>query len=132
MQKIPETFALIYGSALGDVAKLKMPNGRTWHIGLTRAGRTIWLQDGWDEFVQYYSISAGYFVVFKYARNSKFYARNSKFHVVILDETSCEIDYPAIHNLSSEEDEMETESEDSVEIIECSNIGSPSKFTHIV
>lgn len=107
MQRIPDTFARRHGKNLSVAAKLKLRDGRTWHIGLTRDGRKIWLQHGWDEFINYYSISSGYFVVFKYVKNSKF-------HVVILDDSSCEMEYPAFQNSSSVP----------------SNIASPSEFIH--
>ncbi|KAK1559236.1 hypothetical protein Q3G72_012256 [Acer saccharum] len=92
-------------------------------MGLVRDGRTIWFRDGWHDFVKYNSISAGYFLLFKYGGNSNF-------NVLIFDLTACEIEYPYYgkependrHNLSRKD---ESENEDSIEIIDL-NRAKPS------
>ncbi|KAK3219441.1 hypothetical protein Dsin_013411 [Dipteronia sinensis] len=113
---ISKKFVRIFGNELSTAATLTVPNGRVLKVGLIRDGRTIWFRDGWHDFVQYNSISAGYFLVFKYGGNSNF-------NVLIFDLTACEIEYPYYgkesendrHNLSRQD---ESENEDSVEIID--------------
>ncbi|KAJ0011049.1 hypothetical protein Pint_34522 [Pistacia integerrima] len=84
---IPQMFVKKFGNELSDIATLEVPNGRAWLIGLTKDGTKIWFRDGWHDFVQYHSISVGYFLVFKYLKNSTF-------QVLIFDSTACEIHYP--------------------------------------
>ncbi|KAI9182702.1 hypothetical protein LWI28_028032 [Acer negundo] len=112
--RISKKFVRIFGNELSTVT-LTVPNGQVWKVGLIRDGRTIWFRDGWHDFVQYNSISAGYFLVFKYGGNSNF-------NVLIFDLTACEIEYPYYgnelendrHNLSRQD---ESENEDSIAII---------------
>ncbi|KAJ0077415.1 hypothetical protein Patl1_36258 [Pistacia atlantica] len=80
-------FVKKFGNELPDIATLEVPNGQVWLVRLTKDGRKIWFQDGWDDFIQYHSISVGYFLVFKYVKNSTF-------QVLIFDSTACEIHYP--------------------------------------
>ncbi|KAJ0009835.1 hypothetical protein Pint_34519 [Pistacia integerrima] len=84
---IPEKFVKKFGNELPDIATLEVSNGQVWLVRLTKDGRKIWFQDGWDDFIQYHSISVGYFLVFKYVKNSTF-------QVLIFDSTACEIHYP--------------------------------------
>ncbi|KAK1559151.1 hypothetical protein Q3G72_011214 [Acer saccharum] len=84
---IPEKFVRKFGDELSAVAKLTVPNGHAWHVGFTKAGRKMWFDDGWPDFVNHFSICAGYFLVFRYGKNSNF-------HVLIFDKTACEIRYP--------------------------------------
>ncbi|KAJ0011044.1 hypothetical protein Pint_34525 [Pistacia integerrima] len=85
--EIPQMFVKKFGNELSDIATLEVPNGRVWLIGLTKDGTKIWFRDGWHDFVQYHSIAVGYFLVFKYLKNSTF-------QVLIFDSTACEIHYP--------------------------------------
>ncbi|KAK1558771.1 hypothetical protein Q3G72_006385 [Acer saccharum] len=84
---IPEKFVRKFGDELSDVASLRVPNGQVWHVRLTKDGKKIWFHVGWHDFVKYHSICVGYFLVFKYGKNSNF-------NVLIFDMTSCEIQYP--------------------------------------
>ncbi|KAJ0077168.1 hypothetical protein Patl1_35981 [Pistacia atlantica] len=70
--EIPQMFVKKFGNELSDITTLEVPNGRVWLIGLTKDGTKIWFRDGWHDFVQYHSISVGYFLVFKYLKNSTF------------------------------------------------------------
>ncbi|KAI9181546.1 hypothetical protein LWI28_016025 [Acer negundo] len=85
--RIPEKFVRKFGDELSDVATLRVPNGRVWHVRLTKDGKKIWFHVGWNDFVKYHSICVGYFLVFKYGKNSNF-------DVLIFDMTACEIQYP--------------------------------------
>ncbi|KAL5788452.1 hypothetical protein ACOSP7_005401 [Xanthoceras sorbifolium] len=85
--RIPEKFVRKFRDELSAVVTLTVPNGRIWHVQLTKDEKNIWLHDGWHDFVKYHSICAGHFLVFKYGKNSNF-------HVLIFDKTACEIQYP--------------------------------------
>ncbi|XP_031249457.1 B3 domain-containing transcription factor VRN1-like [Pistacia vera] len=84
---IPGKFARKFWSELSGVAKLRVSSGLVWQVGLTKYARKIWFKDGWHNFAETNSIKIGYFVVFKYVKNSTF-------DVLIFDTTACEIQYP--------------------------------------
>ncbi|KAK0581877.1 hypothetical protein LWI29_019058 [Acer saccharum] len=124
MQIIPEKFVRRFGDEISDVAKMRLPNGSVWHVKLVKDGKNIWFHDGWHDFVKYHSICAGHFLVFKYARNSKF-------HVLIFDQSACEVQYPNYceependGQKSLQRDEMEID--DAVEIIGVRTPNPPS------
>lgn len=76
-----------YGETLSSPVVLKLPSGLEWKVGLTTCQGTVWLQEGWPEFVDHLSIRRGHLLAFRYEGNSHF-------HVVIFDTTATEIDYP--------------------------------------
>ncbi|KAJ4716409.1 B3 domain-containing transcription factor VRN1 [Melia azedarach] len=98
--RIPPKFVRKFGHELSSAATLIIPNGRLWQVSLTKDGKNVWFNDGWHHFVEYHSISVGYFLVFKYKRNSSF-------HVFILDLTACEINYP--YNVDDSQCDIEDE-----------------------
>ncbi|XP_059435029.1 B3 domain-containing transcription factor VRN1-like [Corylus avellana] len=85
--RIPVKFVMEFGYELSDVATLTVPNGHFWQVGLEKANKEIWFDDGWQDFMESHSIHYGYFLVFRYERNSKF-------HVLVFDNTATEIHYP--------------------------------------
>ncbi|WRX13353.1 B3 DNA binding domain - like 10 [Theobroma cacao] len=120
--KIPKKFVGKFGHELSSLATFVLPNGRKWKIGLTKADDRIWLDDGWHEFVEYNSIRYGYFLIFRYERNSTF-------HVIIFDNSACEVHYPSYVPSNDEElndgesekhsihQDSETEEDDSPEFL---------------
>lgn len=88
VQPIPKKFLGKFGDELSSIATLTLPNGHDWLVGLTKDEGKVWFHHGWHDFVEYHSICVGYFVVFKYAKNSNF-------RVLIFDTTACEIPYPS-------------------------------------
>ncbi|KAK0581587.1 hypothetical protein LWI29_015502 [Acer saccharum] len=116
LQRIPEKFVRIFGDELSNEVTLTVPNGRVWQVGLTKEERKIWFHDGWHEFVQYHSISTGYFLVFKYGKKSTF-------NVLIFDLTACEIEYPYV------KEEPEIVNEDSVKIMDFTTTPNPTFHT---
>ncbi|KAG7993801.1 hypothetical protein I3843_01G024200 [Carya illinoinensis] len=84
---IPRRFVRKHGEGLSNLAFLNLPNGVEWKLELTRCDGEIWLQKGWQEFLEYYSVKPGHFLVFRYEGNSRF-------HVLIFDMSATEIDYP--------------------------------------
>jgi hypothetical protein len=87
LQRIPDEFITRFGNELGNVAKITVPNGREWDMELKKCGNGVFLSNKWEEFAEYYSISYGCYLDFKYEGNSEF-------NVVIYDTTSVEICYP--------------------------------------
>ncbi|XP_050263972.1 B3 domain-containing transcription factor VRN1-like [Quercus robur] len=85
---------------LSTVATLIAPYGDIWQVGLKKADNNIWFRNGWQDFAEYHSICYGYFLVFRYERNSSF-------HVLIFDKTATEIQYPPRKNCKLEDHQVE-------------------------
>ena len=75
-----------YGENFSSPTYLKLPNDAKRRVELTKCNDEVWLQKGWKEFAECYSLKQGHFVVFRYEGNSHF-------HVLIFDEIATEIDY---------------------------------------
>ncbi|EYU30825.1 hypothetical protein MIMGU_mgv11b018073mg [Erythranthe guttata] len=91
LQKIPREFVKRYGNTLlrnCSVISLKVPTDSLWRVELTRADGEIWLQNGWKEFVEFYSIKFGHLLVFEYQGSFQF-------RVLVFDMTASEIEYPS-------------------------------------
>lgn len=86
MQRIPENFVKKFKDELSVAATLMVPNGNVSRVGLKRVDNKIWFYDGWQEFMERYSIRIGYFLVFKYEGHSSF-------NVHIYNLPSSEINY---------------------------------------
>ncbi|XP_048228269.1 B3 domain-containing transcription factor VRN1-like [Ricinus communis] len=85
---ITRRFVRRYGNDLSTPVVLKVPSGAKWEVELVKHDGEIWLQNGWQEFLKYYSLDHGFFLVFKYNQ------RNYNFNVIIFDKSAIEIDYP--------------------------------------
>ncbi|KAG8474659.1 hypothetical protein CXB51_031176 [Gossypium anomalum] len=85
--EIPGKFVRKYGNGLSNSVLLTVPSGDTWHVELTKSDGIVWLQNGWQEFSEYFSLKYGHLLVFKYEGNGKFL-------VLIFDTSASEIDYP--------------------------------------
>ncbi|MCL7049696.1 hypothetical protein MKW94_003212, partial [Papaver nudicaule] len=85
--EIPKEFLNKFGKKLSDTAIIKLPSGPIiWSIGLTKKGGVISFEHGWPEFIDFFSISVGHMLVFRYDGNSSF-------HVLIFSLLATEIDY---------------------------------------
>ncbi|KAL8108510.1 hypothetical protein AgCh_024821 [Apium graveolens] len=76
-----------YGDDLTDLIFLEAPDGSIWQVKLKRSNSKGWLQNGWPDFAGHYSICFGHLLVFRYDGNSQF-------HVIILDKSATEVEYP--------------------------------------
>ncbi|KAL2335795.1 hypothetical protein Fmac_010241 [Flemingia macrophylla] len=85
--RIPEEFINRFGDELSTLAAITVPDGRVWKMRLKKRGKHVLFCTQWREFVNYYSLSYGSQLVFRYEGNSNF-------HVLIFDITSAEICYP--------------------------------------
>ncbi|KAB5574513.1 hypothetical protein DKX38_001707 [Salix brachista] len=110
---LPQKFVTRYGMDLTNLAHLKVL-GEAWEIELTKCDGKVWLQKGWKEFAEYYSVACGHFLVFEYEGNCDF-------RVLIFDNSATEMDYPLKNN-----HEERMEENNSVEILD--NF-SPSRRT---
>lgn len=91
MQKIPNKFTRRYGVGLSNPVFLKPPDGTKWKVYYKkRNGHEVWLEKGWKEFAENYSLKYGCLVLFKYDDEGT----SSNFDVLILDHNAVEIDYP--------------------------------------
>ncbi|XP_043814102.1 B3 domain-containing transcription factor VRN1 [Manihot esculenta] len=100
---IPRKFVRRYGSELSSPVFLKMPSGAKWEIQLLKCDDEIWLTNGWQEFVEYYSLAFGYFLIFEFEQNCHF-------NVIIMDKSASEIDYPfSIINGNNKEPDLKEE-----------------------
>ncbi|XP_061973624.1 B3 domain-containing transcription factor VRN1-like [Populus nigra] len=84
--RIPRKFVEKFGEGLSDIAKVAVPSGNEWQVGITKEHNNIWFDEGWQKFVEHHSIGSGYLVVFRYRGDSNF-------SVLIFDMTACEIQY---------------------------------------
>ncbi|KAK3219442.1 hypothetical protein Dsin_013412 [Dipteronia sinensis] len=76
-----------FRNELSTFATIIASDGRVWRVGLSKNEGMIWFDDGWQDFMEYYSICIGYFLVFEYEKRSNF-------HVIIFDTSTFEVSYP--------------------------------------
>ncbi|XP_054814670.1 B3 domain-containing transcription factor VRN1-like [Prosopis cineraria] len=82
--RIPNEFVRRFENGLSSEATIGVPDGLAWKMELEKSENEVCFCKGWQEFVKYYSISFGFFLVFKYEGNSQF-------SVVIFDVSGAEI-----------------------------------------
>ncbi|PON54050.1 B3 DNA binding domain containing protein [Parasponia andersonii] len=87
-QRVPKYFVKKCGETLSDSVFVKLPCGSEWKMKLTENDDKFWLETGWPEFVEHYSIRRGNLLTFRYEGNSEL-------HVVVFDINTVEIDYPS-------------------------------------
>ncbi|KAJ8766667.1 hypothetical protein K2173_001187 [Erythroxylum novogranatense] len=83
---IPGKFINKYGDEICPIATLSVPSGLKWQVKLQKSNEKLWFQEGWQEFVDYHSVRAGFLMIFKYEGRSHF-------NVHIYDLTVSEINY---------------------------------------
>lgn len=84
MQRIPDGFVERYGNHLSGEVKLTVHTGDEWCVSLKKVGKAVLFDDGWQKFMEFYSIGVGYFLLF-------IYRKNSCFDVHLFDKTATEI-----------------------------------------
>ncbi|RDX67223.1 B3 domain-containing transcription factor VRN1 [Mucuna pruriens] len=118
---LPDNFTKKYGGELSPIVTLSVPDGSAWRVALKKADNKYWFFDGWQEFVQRYSVGVGYLLVFRYEGKSSF-------NVHIFNLASSEINYQSAMQSSNERPYFanrlkcfeEMEDEDSTEILDSS------------
>ncbi|XP_034891453.1 B3 domain-containing transcription factor VRN1 [Populus alba] len=99
---IPKKFVRLYGKGLSNKVLLEVPNGTVSEVELFKSDGKIWLQNGWKEFAEHYSLALGSLLVFEYKNRCHF-------HVLIMDKTAMEIDYSFSMTDGDEEPDLEGE-----------------------
>ncbi|WCJ19559.1 B3 domain-containing protein Os11g0197600 [Euphorbia peplus] len=85
---IPRKFVKEHRDCLSSRITIKVSDGTLWKMELLMGHNyEAWLQQGWKEFEEYYSLQHGFLLLFKYEDGSNF-------HVIIFDTTLLEIEYP--------------------------------------
>ncbi|OWM66305.1 hypothetical protein CDL15_Pgr013522 [Punica granatum] len=99
---IPQKFVRKYGAELSksDVVLLHVPSGDAWEVKLRAGDGAIWLENGWPDFMNFYSIKHGDFLVFCYKSRS-----SNEFDVLLFDKSATEIEYP-IKNYTTDENNV--------------------------
>ncbi|GMH04069.1 hypothetical protein Nepgr_005908 [Nepenthes gracilis] len=69
---IPKKFSDNLMGKLAEKVGLKAPSGATWDVELVTRGDQLLLGNGWEEFVNAYSLVQGDILMFKYNGNSQF------------------------------------------------------------
>ncbi|KAI4385095.1 hypothetical protein MLD38_003156 [Melastoma candidum] len=90
--RIPRLFVDRHGGCLSDPVRLEVPTGRAWELALHRDDVGLYLHDGWAGFMEECRVGLGYLLLFRHERDSRFF-------VVVLDITTCEIEYPSRHDV---------------------------------
>ncbi|PPS12129.1 hypothetical protein GOBAR_AA08516 [Gossypium barbadense] len=70
--RIPDNFIKKFRDELSVAAALTVPDGHVWRVGIKKVDNKAWFKEGWQEFVERYYISVGYFLIFRYEGNSAF------------------------------------------------------------
>ncbi|OAY25454.1 hypothetical protein MANES_17G096200v8 [Manihot esculenta] len=70
--RIPDNFVKKFGNDLSAFGRLSVPGGPVWPVGLIKADDKFWFHEGWQEFMERYSIRVGYFLVFRYEGHAVF------------------------------------------------------------
>ncbi|KAJ6419592.1 hypothetical protein OIU84_029660 [Salix udensis] len=70
--RIPDSFVKKFGHDLLGFVRLIVPGGHVSRIGLIKADEKLWFHDGWQQFVERFTIHIGYFLIFRYEGNAIF------------------------------------------------------------
>ncbi|XP_024170086.2 putative B3 domain-containing protein Os04g0346900 [Rosa chinensis] len=90
-KELPEPAVRKYRNCMADHIFLEVPNcEKPWKLNLRRSARggRMWLNKGWQEFANFYSLDEGYFAVFSYE------GEHSHFQVRVFQWNDMELEYP--------------------------------------
>ncbi|PKI36882.1 hypothetical protein CRG98_042724 [Punica granatum] len=126
---IPKKFVRKYGAELSksNVVRLKVPSGDAWEVELRREDGAVWLENGWMDFVNFYSVKHGDFLVFWYKSRS-----SNEFDVVLFDKSATEIEYPLRSQATLSPIKVEEINDDEDHVIPSEmmeDLGSSSRIT---
>ncbi|OMP02100.1 hypothetical protein COLO4_11357 [Corchorus olitorius] len=71
--RFPRKFVRKYGSELSSHVQLTVPDGDTFTVEVAKSDNgEVWLEKGWQQFSEHYSLKPGFFLVFEYEGNCSF------------------------------------------------------------
>jgi hypothetical protein len=106
LQMIPRKFVERHWKDVSNPTSLRLPNGSEFKMNWVQRGDDVWLQN-WKRFAR--SLRCGDLLVFQYKGGSDF-------HVIILDDSSLEIDYSCMRCNDEQEAKESDDDDDCVEI----------------
>ncbi|PKI58505.1 hypothetical protein CRG98_021107 [Punica granatum] len=111
---IPKKFIRKYGAELSksNVMLLKVPSGDAWEVELMKKDGMVWLGNGWRDFVYFYSVKHGDFLVFWYKSGS-----SNEFDVILFNKSATEIEYPLKSPMTSSLVKVEEISDDEDDVV---------------
>ncbi|XP_050204284.1 putative B3 domain-containing protein Os03g0621600 isoform X2 [Mercurialis annua] len=92
--RMPKMFVKEHGNSLSNPVILEVPINETWEVELSRPDDDVWLDKGWKEFADFYSLEHGSFLLFRYEGDCRFSMK-------ICEKGGLEITYPIGHASSS-------------------------------
>ncbi|MCL7048787.1 hypothetical protein MKW94_020207 [Papaver nudicaule] len=94
--KLPVAFINKLEQDLPGKVVLRDSIGKLWTVKVVKSGNDYFFQNGWENFVNRYSLQFGNFIVFNYHGNSVF-------HVSVFDGSECERDDTIVGSVTGDE-----------------------------
>ncbi|KAI3895758.1 hypothetical protein MKW98_025549 [Papaver atlanticum] len=126
-EALPKKFVGKFRTELSDVAVITIPNGQVWRVQLREAKGEILFGRGWKDFMDYFPLAVGHFLILRYDGNSCF-------HIFVCDMTASEIKYP-LHSsnveISSHTSVFSASTTEETDYVENSEILCPCPISRI-
>ncbi|XP_050209240.1 B3 domain-containing transcription factor VRN1-like isoform X2 [Mercurialis annua] len=100
--ELPRKFISMYRNELSRQMILNIRNGEKWPVEIFKWDEAVFLRDGLQDFMEFYSLIYGSVLFFEFDR------KNICFNVIIFDESTVEIDYPISILEESDIEELST------------------------
>uniref|UniRef100_A0A7N0UU68 TF-B3 domain-containing protein n=2 Tax=Kalanchoe fedtschenkoi TaxID=63787 RepID=A0A7N0UU68_KALFE len=97
--KLPRKFVKRYGANVPRNVRLQVPTRAEWRVEVKKNSDGVWLGKGWVKFAESLGIRYGHFLVFDYD------VVHDVFHVLALDMSAVEIEYPTVSSIDDNEEE---------------------------
>ncbi|RZC45288.1 hypothetical protein C5167_038238 [Papaver somniferum] len=124
---LPKRFVGKFRTELSDVAVITIPNGQVWRVQLREAKGEILFGSGWKDFMDYFPLAIGHFLILRYDGNSRF-------HIFVCDMSATEIKYP-LHSsnveISSHTSVFSASTTEETDYVENSEILCPCPISRI-
>ncbi|XP_039069832.1 B3 domain-containing protein Os11g0197600-like [Hibiscus syriacus] len=90
---------------------LRVPSGEVWRVELTKSDGKIWLENGWHQFSNHYTLDFGYLLVFRYDGNSNFHNNDEFQHNDSTPIRKPQLPCPRPHKMMKTNATIKTETE---------------------
>ncbi|KAL9665427.1 hypothetical protein QQ045_020847 [Rhodiola kirilowii] len=94
--RLPSKFVERYGENLPGFVYLQVPTGAKWRVEVKKKKDGVWFGKGWFRFAENLGVKYGHFLMFDYD------VMHAVFHVVAIDMSAVEIEYPALSSIDAE------------------------------